>query len=203
MIPTVLGVALRGVIYRFIIKSDGIFGIEENVQIAHSANLRLGKNVFIGRNSYIGASDGGIVIGNNVIILDKSYINVFNFNNESNGESKIVLNDNVVLGLGSTILGHCGVTIGKNSMFGPNTVIMTAPHGKVNKGTIYREAELVRSGRSTTIGENVLIGANVSILPGISIGDNAVIDAGSVVTRDVPPDHHFFGNPARPLKLIT
>jgi maltose O-acetyltransferase len=79
---------------------------------------------------------------------------------------------------------------------------MTAPHGKVSKETTYREAELVRSGAPTTIGENVLIGANCSILPGISIGDNSVIEAGSVVTRDVPAFHHFFGNPARPLKVI-
>lgn len=53
-----------------------------------------------------------------------------------------------------------------------------------------------------TIGNNVWIGTNVIVLSGVHIGDNAIIGAGSVVTRDVPPNTVAAGNPAKPLKTI-
>jgi len=54
-----------------------------------------------------------------------------------------------------------------------------------------------------TIGHNVWIGGNSVILPGVSIGDNAVIGAGSIVNRDVPANTLAVGNPCRPIRHIT
>ena len=54
-----------------------------------------------------------------------------------------------------------------------------------------------------TIGNNVWIGGSVSIIGGVTIGDNAVVAAGSVVIRDVPPDTLVAGNPARVVRRIT
>jgi acetyltransferase-like isoleucine patch superfamily enzyme len=52
-----------------------------------------------------------------------------------------------------------------------------------------------------TIGDNVWMGARVTVLPGVTIGENAVIGAGSVVTKDIPPNAIAVGNPAQVLRL--
>ena len=59
---------------------------------------------------------------------------------------------------------------------------------------------MLEFGRSVTIGRNVWIGGAALILPGITVGDNAIVGAGSVVTRDVPDSVTVAGNPARRLK---
>ena len=53
------------------------------------------------------------------------------------------------------------------------------------------------------IGENVWIAANVIIIGGVHIGDNAVIGAGSVVTKDIPPNYLAYGVPCKPVRMIT
>ncbi|MBY9078979.1 acyltransferase [Paenibacillus sp. HN-1] len=80
------------------------------------------------------------------------------------------------------------ITVGENSVIGYNATILA--HEYLIKE--YRLGEVV-------IGENVLIGANTTILPGVTIGDGAVIAAGSVVHRDVPPGAFVGGNPLREL----
>jgi maltose O-acetyltransferase len=85
------------------------------------------------------------------------------------------------------------ITIGDNCQIGPAVQIYTADHP--------RDPELRRSGlesaRPVTIGNNVWIGGGTIILPGRTIGDDAIIGAGSVVTRDVPAGATVAGNPAR------
>jgi len=58
---------------------------------------------------------------------------------------------------------------------------------------------MLELGRPIHIGRNVWIGANALIMPGITVGDNAIIGAGSVVTHDVAPGTTVVGNPARSL----
>ena len=53
-----------------------------------------------------------------------------------------------------------------------------------------------------TIGHNVWLGGGVIVLPGVTIGDNTVVGAGSVVTRDLPPDVVAVGNPARVVRTV-
>ena len=69
------------------------------------------------------------------------------------------------------------------------------------------DAETRRSGlesaRPIRIGDDVWIGGGAIVLPGVTIGDRSVIAAGSVVTRDVPPDTLVAGNPARPLRQLA
>jgi acetyltransferase-like isoleucine patch superfamily enzyme len=197
--PSVVGVILRGVCYRLIIKSDGLFGIEENVQISHARNLRLGKGVFIGRNCSIGASDGGIELRDAVTILDNCYLNVFNYDGVS--RKSIVVGKNAVLSHGCVIHGHSGVEIGENTIVGPNTVFVSGNHGVPSKEANYR---LVKGGVDTPIrvGKNVWLGTNVTVLPGVTIGDNAVVGAGSVVTKDIPDFSVYAGNPAVKVREI-
>jgi maltose O-acetyltransferase len=91
------------------------------------------------------------------------------------------------------ILDVVEVTIGDRTQIGPGVHILAADHP--------RDPALRASGlefaRRVCIGRNVWIGAGAIILPDVSIADDAVIGAGSVVTRDVPAGATAFGNPAR------
>jgi len=96
-----------------------------------------------------------------------------------------------------TILDVCKVKIGNHVLIGPHVIISTAAHplDPVKR----RETEY---GQNITIGNDVWIGGNVTILPGIKIGDNCVIGAGSVVTKDIPAGSVAVGNPCR-VKICT
>ena len=109
---------------------------------------------------------------------------------------------NIHIGKGVFINSGCkfqdqgGIYIGDNSLIGHNTVIATLNHDLNPK---FRGDTIPKTVR---IGKNVWIGSGVIILPGINIGDNAVIGAGSIVTKDVPKDMIAVGNPAKVIKSI-
>ena len=98
-----------------------------------------------------------------------------------------------------TVLDVGKVTFGDNVQIAPNVSIYTAGHpvhpASRNSGYEY--------GIPITVGNNVWIGGSVVILPGVTVGDNAVIGAGSVVTKDIPGDVIAAGNPCRVLRKIT
>lgn len=106
---------------------------------------------------------------------------------------------NLVANYNLTILDEAIVTIGDNVFIGPNCGIYTINHALLPD----QRNEGVMQARPVTIGDNVWIAANVVICPGVSIGEGAVIGAGSVVTRDIPPYTLATGNPCRPLRSIT
>ncbi|MFD9627383.1 sugar O-acetyltransferase [Peribacillus muralis] len=109
----------------------------------------------------------------------------------------IHIGDNFYAGYNCTILDMAQVRIGDNCMIGPNVGLYTAGHSIEPK-------ERNKSGYAIpiTIGNDVWIGGSCVILPGITIGDNSIIAAGSVVTKDVPANAIVAGNPARVLKNI-
>ncbi|AJD92842.1 transferase [Jeotgalibacillus malaysiensis] len=97
-----------------------------------------------------------------------------------------------------TILDVCEVRFGDNCMLAPGGQIYTATHpldpAERNSGREYA--------KPITFGHNVWIGGNAVINPGITVGDNAVIASGAVVTKDVPANVVVGGNPARVIKEI-
>jgi maltose O-acetyltransferase len=105
----------------------------------------------------------------------------------------IRLGDGVFLNFNCVILDVVEVTIGDRTQIGPAVQIYTADHP--------RDAETRRAGlefgRPIRIGSDVWIGGGAILLPGVTVGDAAVIGAGSVVTRDVPAGVTVAGNPAR------
>src|SRR3954462_12506568 len=90
------------------------------------------------------------------------------------------------------------VTIGDDVQIGPNVQLLTPLH-PVAAGPRRDKWE---AARPITIGHNVWLGGGVIVLPGVTIGDNTVVGAGAVVTRDLPPNVVAVGNPARVVRAI-
>ena len=107
----------------------------------------------------------------------------------------IHLADSVFLNFNCVLLDVCSIHIGARTQIGPAVQIYTADHPR-DPAVRHQGLE---SGKPIRIGADVWIGGGAILLPGIAVGDNAVIGAGSVVTRDVPPNTTVAGNPARPL----
>ena len=109
----------------------------------------------------------------------------------------ISLGKRVFINSGCTFQDQGGVVIGDGCLIGHNTVLATLNH------------DLAASRRTDmypvpiTIGRNVWIGSNATVLPGITIGDNAVVAAGSVVTTDVPGNAVVVGSPARVVRTVS
>lgn len=111
----------------------------------------------------------------------------------------IEIGDNFFANMNLVILDGAKVCIGNNVFIAPNAGIYTAGHPldpeRRNQGLEYAYP--------VTIGDNVWIGAQVAILPGVTIGNNAVIGAGSIVTKDIPDNALAVGNPCKVIRLIT
>lgn len=113
--------------------------------------------------------------------------------------SNIKLGKNFCANFNCVILDVAEVTIGDNVLFGPNVQIYTAGHPLDVRG---RVDEGVEFGKPITIGDNVWIGGSVVVCPGITIGKNTVIGAGSVVTKNIPDNVLAAGNPCRVVRTI-
>ncbi|SFI94457.1 sugar O-acetyltransferase [Caulobacter sp. UNC279MFTsu5.1] len=105
---------------------------------------------------------------------------------------------NVFVNQNCTFYDLGGIDIGDDVMIGPNVSLITSGHPV--------EPSRRRDGvvaRPIVIGRNVWIAAGATIIGGVTVGENSVVAAGSVVTRDVPPDTLVGGNPARVIRSIA
>jgi maltose O-acetyltransferase len=107
----------------------------------------------------------------------------------------IRLGRGVFLNFGCMVLDVVAVEIGDLTQIGPGVQILTPDHPR---GPAERRSGL-EFGRPIRIGANVWIGGGAILLPGVTVGDDAIIGAGGVVTRDVAPGATVGGNPARPV----
>lgn len=110
----------------------------------------------------------------------------------------IEIGENFYANVNCVVLDEAKVTFGDNVFIAPNCGFYTAGHPfdveQRNRGLEYA--------RSITVGNNVWIGAQVCVLPGVTIGDDCVIGAGSVVCRDIPAGSLAVGNPCRVIRKI-
>ena len=109
----------------------------------------------------------------------------------------ITIGKNVFINSGCHFQDQGGITLGDGTLIGHNVVLTTLNHGLSpdDRGTLYPAPVI--------IGKNVWIGANATVVPGVTIGNNAIIAAGAVVTKDVPENAVVGGVPARILKMIA
>ena len=110
----------------------------------------------------------------------------------------IHIGDNFYANHNLVILGEAPVIFGDNVFIAPNCGFYTAGHpidaAERNRGLEYA--------RPITVGNDVWIGADVCVLPGVTIGDDCVIGAGSVVVKDIPPHSVAVGNPCKVIRKI-
>lgn len=107
-----------------------------------------------------------------------------------------------------TIQDDAEVVIGDNCSFGPNVTIVTPLHPMLAAErrrmlTPEGEKKALCYAKPVHIGNDCWLCANVTVCPGVTIGDNCVIGAGSVVTRDIPADCFAAGNPCRVIRELT
>lgn len=111
----------------------------------------------------------------------------------------IFLGEDCFINFNCTILDEAKVSIGNNAFLGPNVSIYTACHPLDPD----KRNEFIEWAEPVEIGDNVWIGGNVTILPGVTLGDNVVVGAGSVVTKNFPSNVVIAGNPARIIRQIN
>jgi maltose O-acetyltransferase len=111
---------------------------------------------------------------------------------------QIFLADRVFININCTILDGGEVHIGEDTLIGPNVQILTVSHD-INPQERLKKHNYAQD---IWIGNNVWIAAGVIILPSVKIGDNSVIGAGSIVSKDVDPDSLYLGNPAVKVKSL-
>ncbi len=128
-------------------------------------------------------------LGDNHNILSPFYCD-YGFN--------IEIGDNVFINLNNYLMDCGKIIIGDNVFIGPSCGLYTAIH-PLNKEERNKGLEMAEP---ITVGNNVWIGANVVIFPGVTIGDNCVIGAGSLVNKSIEANSLAFGNPCRVVKKI-
>lgn len=106
-------------------------------------------------------------------------------------ENAVKIGNNVTIKCGVQVWD--GIEIEDNVFIGPNVTFTNDRNPKSQNKDWILEKTIVKKGAS--------IGANATILPGITIGENALIGAGSVVTKDVPPNSKVVGNPAKEINI--
>lgn len=197
-IPTVIGIGIRGVLYRLILQMNGQAAIENGVRLRFANNIRLGNGVYLDQHTYLHACPGGITLGDETIVMHGAVLHVYNFRDLP--QSGITIGKNSLIGEYSVIRGQGGVTIGDRVYTSPFTQIIAVNHVFDDPQRPFTEQGITAQG--IIIEDDVWLGAGAVITDGVRVGQGAVVAAGAVVTKDVPPHTVVGGVPARVLKEI-
>lgn len=197
-IPTVVGIGLRGLFYRFILHMDGLAAIETNVRLRFADHIKLGPGVYIDHGAYLHACPRGIDIGAGTIVMHGAILHVYNFRNLP--RSGIKIGRDSLIGEYSVIRGQGGVQIGDRVYTSPFTQIIAVNHVFDDPNRPFVEQGITAEG--IVIEDDVWLGAGAIVTDGVTVGKGAVIAAGAVVTKDVAPHTVVGGVPAKPIKII-
>jgi acetyltransferase-like isoleucine patch superfamily enzyme len=197
-IPTVIGMGLRGALYRLILHMEGMAAIENGVRLRFADQIRLGKNVYLDQGVYLHACPQGIEIGDNSLVMHGSVLHVYNFRDLPHAFIRIGANS--LIGELNVLRGQGGIAMGDRVYTASNVQILAVNHVYDDPTRPIIEQGITAEG--IVIEDDVWIGASAIITDGVTIGQGAVVAAGAVVTADVPA-HTVVGRvPARALKTI-
>ena len=116
----------------------------------------------------------------------------------------IKLGKNTFLNFNCLFLDDNSITVGKNGLIGPNVQIYTASHPLAAHERIVADPEerYLTLTKAVHIGDNAWIGGNTLIMPGVTIGNNVTIGAGSLVTKDIPDNCLAMGSPCKVVRKL-
>jgi acetyltransferase-like isoleucine patch superfamily enzyme len=197
-IPTVLGIALRAIAYRSIMRLQGIVAIEKGVRIRFADQLRLANGVYIDEGVYLHACPAGIEIGENTLVMHHAELHVYNFRGLPNAGIKIGRDS--LVGEFTVIRGQGGVTLGDRVYTSPYTQIIAVNHVFDDPNRPFVEQGITAKG--IVVEDDVWIGSGAILTDGVRVGRGAVIAAGAVVTQDVSPHTVVGGVPSRFIRTI-
>ncbi|GAB4150740.1 MAG: DapH/DapD/GlmU-related protein [Candidatus Promineifilaceae bacterium] len=197
-IPTLLGIGIRGLLYRLILRMDGWAAIERGVRLRFANLIRLGHGVYLDENVYLHACPNGIEIGAGTLVMHGAVLHVYNFRRIPH--SGIKIGRDSLIGEYTIIRGQGGVCLGNRVYTSPFTQIIAVNHVFDDPTRSFVEQGITAQG--IVIEDDVWLGASAIITDGVRIGRGAVVAAGAVVTTDVPPHTVVAGVPARPLRVI-
>jgi acetyltransferase-like isoleucine patch superfamily enzyme len=197
-IPTIVGIGLRGVFYKLIMKIEGWAAVENNVRLRYADHIRLGSGVYLDQSVYLHACPQGIDIGSGTIVMHGAILHVYNFRDMPH--SGIKIGQNSLIGEYAVIRGQGGVEIGNRVYTSPFTQIIAVNHVFDDPNRPFVDQGITAQG--IVIEDDVWIGASAVITDGVRVGKGAVVAAGAVVTKDVPPQTVVGGVPAKPIKKI-
>lgn len=115
------------------------------------------------------------------------------------GGKHVHFGDGVYANFGLTYVDDTHIYVGSHTLFGPNVVLATAGHPMLPE----LRKHGIQYNMPIHIGENCWLGAGVIVVPGVTIGDNVVIGASSVVTKDIPSNSVAMGTPCRVVRQIN
>jgi acetyltransferase-like isoleucine patch superfamily enzyme len=198
-VPTIVGIGLRGIFYRLILRMEGLAAIENNVRLRFANHIRLGRGAYLDQGVYLHACPSGIQIGQNTIVMHGAVLHVYNFRGLP--AAGISIGRDSLVGEYSVIRGQGGVSIGDRVYTSPFTQILAVNHVFHDPGQSFVEQGITAEG--IVIEDDVWLGAGAIVTDGVRIGRGAVIAAGAVVTRDVPEHTLAAGIPAHPIRDIA
>ena len=195
--PGALGLLLRSKLYPKILGGVGknvVFG--RNLTLRHPQKIVIGDNVIIDDNCVLdakGQTNAGIVIGDNVFLGRNSILYC------KNGDMEI--KNKVNIGVNCEIYSKGHLLIGQGTMIAAYSYLMCGGRYNYETGVLLSDQSSYSNG-PTAIGENCWLGAKAVVLDGVSIGDNSVVGAGAVVTKNVPSETLVMGVPAKVIRHL-
>lgn len=198
-VPTVIGIALRGVLYRLILRMDGVAAVESGVRLRFASNIRLGPRCYVDEQVYIHACPGGVSIGAGTLVMHGSVLHVYNFRGIPHAGIRIGRDS--LIGEYNVIRGQGGVTIGDRVYTSPHCQLIAVNHIFDDPNRPFVEQGITAQG--IVVEDDVWIGSGAIVLDGVRVGQGAVVAAGAVVTNDVPPHGVVGGVPARLIRSIS
>jgi acetyltransferase-like isoleucine patch superfamily enzyme len=197
-IPTIVGIALRTIVYRLIMHIQGVVAIENGVRIRFANHVRLARGVYLDEGVYLHALPHGIEIGENTYVMHHAELHVYNFRDLPHAGIKI--GKNCLISEFTVLRGQGGITIGDNVYTSPFVQIVAVNHVYDDPNRPIIEQGITAQG--IVIEDNAWIGSSAIILDGVRVGKGAVVAAGAVVSKDVPPHTVVAGVPAKVIKEI-
>jgi acetyltransferase-like isoleucine patch superfamily enzyme len=197
-VPTIVGIGLRAVLYRLILKMDGLAAIESGVRLRFANHIHLHRGAYLDQGVYLHACPNGIEIGENTIVMHGAVLHVYNFRGLPH--AGIQIGRDSLVGEYSVIRGQGGVVIGDRVYTSPFTQLLAVNHVFDDPNRPFIDQGITAEG--IVIEDDVWLGAGAVITDGVRVGRNSIVAAGAVVTKDVPPYSVVGGIPAKVIKTV-